>query len=122
MGQAPQGGLPAQAGSAKTLWAVVVLVVVVGGGWYGYKQGWFGGGIEQAPAFSQEQLVGGAPLSETQEGAIATHKQKILERIAQGTPLTKEEKESLGRTMLMEAHLYGFTDAETEVIFRALQQ
>lgn len=114
---------PAEKGGAvKTLWSVVVLVIVVGGGWYLYKTGVFNQGIEKAPELTREQLVGEAPVSASQEGAIVAHKQKILERVAQETPLTQEERDSLSRTMLMEAHLYNFTDAERDMIFRALQQ
>lgn len=109
-------------GGAKTLWSVVILVIVVGGGWYLYKAGVFNRGIEQAPELTREQLVGEAPVSANQESAIVAHKQKILERVAQGTPLSQEERDSLSRTMLMEAHLYNFTDAERDMIFRALQQ
>lgn len=109
-------------GAAKTLWSVVIFIVVVGGGWYLYQTGVFNRGIEQAPELTREQLVGEAPVSANQEGAIVAHKQKILERIAEGTPLTQEERDSLSRTMLMEAHLYNFTDAERDMIFRALQQ
>lgn len=109
-------------GGAKTLWSVVILIVVVGGGWYLYKAGLFNQGIEKAPELTREQLVGEAPVSASQEGAIVAHKQKILERVAQETSLTQEERDSLSRTMLMEAHLYNFTDAERDMIFRALQQ
>lgn len=109
-------------GGAKTLWSVVILIVVVGGGWYLYQAGVFNRGIEQAPELTREQLVGEAPVSASQTDAIGVHKEKILARIAEGTPLTQEERDSLSRTMLMEAHLYNFTDAERDMIFRALQQ
>ena len=115
-GNAPQGG-----GSAKTLGAVVVLIAVIIGGWYFYKSGAFSRGVENAPEISREQLVGEQKLSTGQESAITKHKQEILTRIAAGTPLTQGEKEALGKLMLMEAHLYGFTDAETEAIFKALK-
>jgi len=115
-GQVPQSG-----GNMKTVWSVVILVIVIVGGWYAYKAGFFGGGIEKAPEISREQLIGQQPLTTNQTDAITKHKQEILNRIAQGTPLTQEERETLGKTMLMSAHLYQFTDAETEAIFKALK-
>lgn len=122
--QIPGQGMPAsepQKGGLKTLGAVIVLLAVIIGGWYLYK-GSFGGGLEKAPELTREQLVGEAPISASQESALAAHKREILERVSSGKPLTQEERESLGRTMLMEAHLYNFTDAETEAIFSALRQ
>ena len=110
-----------QGGGMKTLWAVIVLIVVVGGGWYAYTSGMFKRGVENAPEISREQLIGEAPLSASQESAIEKHKREILERVSTGVPLTQEERDSLGRTMLMEAHLYNFTDAETEAIFETLK-
>ena len=114
-------GTQSQGGGMKTLWAIVILVVVVGGGWYVYQGGAFKRGVENAPEISREQLVGGVPLSASQESAIERHKREILGRVGTGAPLTQEERDSLGRTMLMEAHLYNFTDAETEAIFEALK-
>jgi hypothetical protein len=109
-------------GKMKTVWSVVVLVIVIAAGWYAYKAGWFGGGITNAPEISQEQLIGKEPLSTGQVDSITKHKQEILDRIAQGAPLTEVERQELGRLMLMEAHLYNFTKAETDAIFNALKQ
>lgn len=115
-GQGTQSGT-----SMKTVWSVVILAIVIIVGWYAYKAGLFGAGIEKAPEISREQLIGEQPLTTNQTDAIAKHKQEILNRIAQGTPLTQEEREAFGKTMLMSAHLYQFTDAETEAIFKALK-
>lgn len=119
---APQGGA-APSGSAKTLSALVVLVMIIAGGWYLYKSGAFKRGVENAPTISREQLVGEKPLSSSLENAITAHKKEILDRIAtvSANPLSDAEREALGKTMLMEAHLYHFTDAETTAIFAALK-
>ena len=108
-------------GAKKTISAVVVLAVIVVGGWYAYKSGMFKRGVENAPEITREQLVGEAPLSASLENAIEKHKGEILARIGTGVPLTEDEREALGKTMLMEAHLYNFTDAETNAIFEALK-
>ncbi len=108
-------------GGAKTLSALIVLVIIVGGGWYLYKSGAFKRGVENAPEISREQVVGEIPLSSSQESAIEKHKREILERIGTGKPLSEVEREALGRTMLVEAHLYRFTDSETNAIFSALE-
>src|SRR3989344_7387202 len=110
-------------GGAKTLSAFIVLIIVIGGGWYAYKSGLltFKRGVESAPEITREQLVGEAPLSASLESAIDKHKGEILERIGTGVPLSEDEREALGKTMLMEAHLYNFTDAETNAIFEALK-
>ncbi len=113
--QTPQGG------GMKTLYAIIILVIIVGGVWYAYTSGMFKRGVENAPEISREQLVGEAPLSTSQESAIENHKREILERVGTGVPLTENEREALGKTMLMEAHLYKFTDAETNAIFEALK-
>lgn len=112
----PQGG-----GGAKTVGALLVLIIIVAGGWYLYKSGMFRRGVENAPEISREQLVGKAPLSASLESAIDKHKKEILDRVSSGAPLTDAEREALGKTMLMEAHLYHFTDAETTAIFEALK-
>ena len=111
-----QGG-----GAKKTISAIIVLAVIAVGVWYAYQSGMFKRGVENAPEITREQLVGEAPLSASLESAIEKHKREILERIGTGAPLTEDEREALGRTMLMEAHLYNFTDAETNAIFEALK-
>lgn len=116
VGMEPKGG-----GGAKTLWSVVILLIVIIGGWYVYKSGAFKRGVENAPELTREQLVGEAPISASLESAIDKHKKEILDRVSSGVPLTDAEREALGKTMLMEAHLYQFTDAETSAIFEALE-
>ena len=113
---AVQGG-----GAKKTISAIIVLAVIAVGVGYAYQSGMFKRGVENAPEITREQLVGEAPLSASLESAIEKHKREILERIGTGAPLTEDEREALGRTMLMEAHLYNFTDAETNAIFEALK-
>lgn len=108
-------------GAKKTASAVLVLAVIVIGGWYLYNSGMFKRGVENAPELTREQLVGEAPISASLESAIDKHKKEILDRVSSGTPLTDVEREALGKTMLMEAHLYKFTDAETTAIFEALK-
>lgn len=117
------GGGEQKGGGAKTLSALVVLIIIVGGGWYAYKSGLltFKRGVENAPELTREQLVGEAPLSASLESAIDKHKKEILDRVSSGVPLTDPEREALGKTMLMESHLYKFTDAETTAIFEALK-
>jgi len=73
------------------------------------------------PTISREQMLGEVALTEEQKAEIALFKLAILRRIATGAPLTQEEREALGRVMLMEAHLYGFTDEELDAIFAALK-
>ncbi|OHA19691.1 MAG: hypothetical protein A3C08_00460 [Candidatus Taylorbacteria bacterium RIFCSPHIGHO2_02_FULL_47_18] len=111
-----QGG-----GAKKTISAIIVLAIIAVGGWYLYNSGAFKRGVENAPEITREQLVGEAPLSASLESAIEKHKGEILERIGTGVPLSEDEREALGKTMLMEAHLYNFTDAETNAIFEALK-
>lgn len=108
-------------GSAKTLWSVIILVVVIGGGWYLYKAGVFTRKLEKAPELTREQLVGEVPVSADTENAIMAHKQEILTRVANAAPLTPQEREALGRLMLMEAHLYQFTSEETKAIYERLK-
>ncbi|TSC83420.1 MAG: hypothetical protein G01um101417_613 [Parcubacteria group bacterium Gr01-1014_17] len=115
-------GVEQKGAGAKTLGALVMLIIIVGGGWYLYNSGAFKRGVENAPEITREQLVGEAPLSASLESAIDKHKKEILDRVSLGTPLTDVEREALGKTMLMEAHLYKFTDAETTAIFEALKQ
>lgn len=108
-------------GAKKTVSAVLVLAIIIVGGWYVYQSGAFKRGVENAPEITREQLVGEAPLSASLESAIDKHKKEILDRVSSGAPLTDAEREALGKTMLMEAHLYHFTDAETTAIFESLK-
>jgi hypothetical protein len=74
----------------------------------------------EPPVISHAQALGQEKLTQEQIAAIELFKVAILWRIAAPSPLTQKEREVISRIMLMEAHLYGFTDRETEAIFGML--
>ncbi|MDO8593999.1 MAG: hypothetical protein Q7R93_00595 [bacterium] len=111
----------------KTILTVIAAVVIVIAGYFflsgsGSLPGSSDSEVITAPTISQDQLLGKAPLSNTQNDAISAHKAEILARVATGVQLTPEERGAIGNIMLTEAHLYKFTDVELEAIFTALRR
>ena len=78
--------------------------------------------VKNAPQVSNDQLLGKQELTVNQSADIAAHKAEILARVSSGKPLTSEEKATIGRIMLTEAHLYHFNETERQEIFAALKR
>ncbi len=78
--------------------------------------------VRETPKVTEEQLLGDAGLSQSQQSDILKHKQDILRLARSGKALSDEEKSTIGNIMLTRAHLYNFTDAEREAVFDSLRR
>lgn len=110
--------------SKKPLFLLIIAVVVVIIGILYFKAPGMGQSevVKEKPALSEDQLLGKAPITEAVQSDVEKHKAELLARVRDTRPLTAEEKQTIARIMLMEAHVYGFTEEERTTIFSALQK
>ena len=74
------------------------------------------------PAFTNEQLLGDAEVTPAEKQDVVAYKAQLLAKVASGALFSSEEKGSIGKLMLTDAHLYDFSDEEREAIFSALRR
>lgn len=78
--------------------------------------------LNRMPQFSDAERLGDDDLSEAQGQGVLAYKAELLARVASDAPLSEDEKAGIGRLMLVEAHLYDFSNEEREAIFDALRR